>query len=121
MTRWLACLNLLVLLAPAARASAQADGGRIAGTITSSEGGLPLARVRVTALGTRATAETNPQGRYSLALPVGTYRLRVSAIGYTPIVMDSVPVTAGKATTADFQMKHQTVELEKVGEPANKI
>jgi len=42
------------------------------------------------------------------------YRLRASAIGYTPVVVDSVPVRAGAAANADIALRHQTVELEKV-------
>ena len=114
MKRLLASFGLLVVLLPLSRASAQGDVGRISGVVTAVDGDAPLPRVRVTVLGTRLTAETNPQGRYTIVIAPGTYRLRVSAIGYTPTVMDSVPVTAGQATTADFKLKHQTVELEKV-------
>jgi TonB-linked SusC/RagA family outer membrane protein len=114
MQRWLATVGLLALVLPDARAAAQADAGRITGIVSTAEGGPPVAGARITLLGTRVTAETNAQGRYSLSAAPGTYRLRASAIGYAPVIMDSVPVTAGKATTADFQLKHQTVELEKV-------
>ena len=113
MKRWLA-FTFLVLLAPLGRAVAQGDAGRITGLVTAIDGGGPLARVRVTVLGTRSTVETNAQGRYTIVIAPGTYRLRASAIGFTPVVMDSVPVTAGASITADFQLKHQTVELEKV-------
>jgi TonB-linked SusC/RagA family outer membrane protein len=114
MQRWISTIGLLGLLLPASRAAAQGDVGRITGTVTATEGGVPLAAVRITVLGTRLTTESNAQGRYTLAVAPGRYRLRASAIGYTPVIMDSVPVTAGAATTADFQMKRQTVELEKV-------
>jgi TonB-linked SusC/RagA family outer membrane protein len=114
MKRWLAAVGLLALFFPSARAAAQGETGRIIGTVTAIEGGIPVAGARVTILGTRATAETNAQGRYALVVVPGNYRLRVSAIGYTPTVMDSVPVKAGTPTTADFRLKHQTVELEKV-------
>jgi TonB-linked SusC/RagA family outer membrane protein len=114
MQRWLASAGLVVLLVAPPRAAAQGDVGRITGTITAVDGGTPIARVRVTVLGTRSTAETNPQGRYTIVIAPGIYRLRVSAIGYSPTLMDSVPVTAGQATTADFHLTHQTVALEKV-------
>jgi TonB-linked SusC/RagA family outer membrane protein len=114
MKRWLATVGLLVFLLPATRAAAQADAGRITGSVTAIDGGTPISGARVFIVGTRTTAETNSQGRYAIVVAPGTYRLRVSAIGYTPTLMDSVPVTAGQATTADFKMKHQTIELEKV-------
>lgn len=114
MKRWLATATLLVLLFPAAPAAAQGPTGRITGTITAIEGGVPIAGARISILGSRVTAETNAQGRYALVIAPGTYRLRVSAIGYTPTVMDSVPVAPGEATRADLQLKRQTIELEKV-------
>jgi hypothetical protein len=114
MKRWLTTVAILALLLPATRAHAQGEVGRITGTVTSIDGAQPLSGVRVTVLGTRLTAETNTQGRYSISIAPGTYRLRTSAIGYTPVLMDSVPVTAGGTSTANFQLKHQTVELEKV-------
>lgn len=114
MKRWLATAGLLALLFPAAHAGAQGEPGRITGTVTSLEGGTPINGARVFVVGSRVVGETNAQGRYTLTIAPGTYRLRVSAIGYTPTLMDSVPVTAGQATSANFQLKHQTVELEKV-------
>jgi TonB-linked SusC/RagA family outer membrane protein len=114
MKRWLATAGLLALFLPASRAAAQAETGRITGTVTAIDGGAPLTGARVFVVGSRLTAETNAQGHYTLTVAPGTYRLRVSAIGYTPTLMDSVPVTANQPTTANFQLKHQTVELEKV-------
>jgi TonB-linked SusC/RagA family outer membrane protein len=109
-------LSACALLLPASRIHAQdASTGRITGTITGTESNQPIQGVRVTLLGTQLTATTNPQGRYTLSgLQPGTYRLRASAIGYTPVVVDSIPVRAGQTANADISLKHQTVELEKV-------
>jgi TonB-linked SusC/RagA family outer membrane protein len=114
MKRWLITSALLALFLPAVEASAQADAGRVTGTITALEGGNPLAGVRVNVLGTRLGAETNAQGRYTISLAPGFYRLRVSGIGFTPTIMDSVPVTTGQTVTADFKLKRQLVQLEQV-------
>ncbi|HVS61703.1 MAG TPA: TonB-dependent receptor plug domain-containing protein, partial [Gemmatimonadaceae bacterium] len=114
MPRWLLLAGLLALFLPSTRLAAQAEPGRVTGTVTAIEGGTPIAGVHVTVLGTPLTAETNEQGRYTIALAPGMYRLRASSIGFTPVAMDSVPVAAGKPTTADFQMKRQTVTLEQV-------
>ena len=79
------------------------------------EGNLPLQGVRVTLLGTQLTVTSNPQGRYTIAgIAPGSYRLRASAIGYTPVVVDSVPVRAGQTANADIALKRQTVQLEQV-------
>ncbi|HEX7979563.1 MAG TPA: SusC/RagA family TonB-linked outer membrane protein [Gemmatimonadaceae bacterium] len=108
-------LSACALLLPASRASAQGETGRITGVITGAESNQPIQGVRITVLGTQLTVTSNPQGRYTIAgLAAGMYRLRASAIGYTPVVVDSVPVRAGQVANADIALKHQTVELEKV-------
>src|SRR5688572_27447202 len=108
-------LSACALLLPASRADAQGETGRITGRITRAESSLPLQGVRVTLLGTQLTVTTNPEGRYTIAgIAPGTHRLRASAIGYTPVVIDSIPVVAGQSATADITLRPQTVELERV-------
>jgi TonB-linked SusC/RagA family outer membrane protein len=108
-------LSACALLLPASRADAQGETGRITGTITRAESNQPLQGVRVTLLGTQLTVTSNPQGRYTIAgIAPGSYRLRASAIGYTPVIVDSIPVAAGQSATADISLKAQTVELERV-------
>ena len=108
-------LSACALLLPAAHAAAQGQTGRITGTITGVETKQPIQGVRVTLLGTQLTVTTTPQGRYTIAgVAPGTHRIRASAIGYTPVVIDSIPVAAGQTATADIQLRHQTVELERV-------
>ena len=57
--------------------------------------------VRVTLLGTQQTVTRNPQGRYTLTgIAAGQWRIRASAIGYTPVIIDSIPVRAGQTRHA---------------------
>src|SRR5688500_9778518 len=99
-------LSACALLLPASRADAQGATGRITGTITRAESNQPLQGVRVTLLGTQLTVTSNPQGRYTIAgIAPGSYRLRASAIGYTPVIVDSIPVAAGQSATADIALK----------------
>ena len=108
-------LSACALLQPASRAAAQGETGRITGTITGVEGNQPIQGVRITLLGTQLTVTSNPQGRYTIGgIAPGTYRIRASAIGYTPVIIDSIPVRAGQTANADIALKHQTVELERV-------
>ena len=108
-------LSACALLLPASRAEAQGQTGRITGRITRAESSLPLQGVRVTLLGTQLTVTTNTEGRYTIAgVSPGTHRIRASAIGYTPVVIDSIPVAAGQSATADITLRPQTVELERV-------
>ena len=119
MKRRLITVSLLfacALFLPVSRALAQQAGtGRITGVITNVESNTPMQGVRVTLLGTQQTVTSNPTGRYTLSgIAPGVWRIRTSAIGYTPVVIDSIPVAAGQTVTADIALKHQTVELEKI-------
>ena len=108
-------LSACALVLPASRAVAQGETGRIVGTITGTESRLPIQGVRVTLLGTQLTVTTNPDGRFTLAgVTPGLHRIRTSAIGYTPVIIDSIPVRAGQTATADISLKHQTVQLEQI-------
>lgn len=105
----------LALLVSASRLMAQDNTGRITGTITGTESNLPIQGVRVTLLGTQLTVTSNPQGRYTITgIAPGLQRIRTSAIGYTPVIIDSIPVRAGQTATADISLKHQTVQLEQI-------
>src|SRR6476469_1974057 len=109
-------LSACALVLPTSRATAQQSGtGRITGVITNVESNQPMQGVRVTLLGTQQTVSSNPQGRYTLTgIPAGQVRIRASAIGYTPVIIDSIPVVEGQSVSADIAMRHQTVELEKI-------
>ena len=108
-------LSACALFLPASRVAAQGGTGRITGTITGAETNQPIQGVRVTLLGTQQTVTTNPQGRYTLMNIVpGMWRIRTSAIGYTPVVIDSIPVRSGETANADIALKHQTVQLEQI-------
>ncbi len=113
----ISALAVCALLLPASRALAQAQGetGRITGTVTGAESNAPIQGVQVTLLGSRVTVTTNPQGRYTLInVPPGMQRIRAAAIGYTPVIVDSIPVRNGQTNTVDITLKHQTVELAQV-------
>ena len=59
----------------------------LGGGVTDAATGAPLAGVSVTAYdesGSPQVATTGPDGRYSLAVAAGSYRLRFAVDGYTP-------------------------------------
>src|SRR3954471_9282029 len=101
MKRWLITCGLVALVLPitASRAQAPAASGRIAGTVTSAESGEPVQGATVSIVGTRFGAISATGGRYTIApLAPGLYRVRLSMIGFAPVVVDSVPVKAGEST-----------------------
>lgn len=91
---------------------AQQQQGTIAGSVTDRVGGTPLAGVRLTVLGTNRSAVTNQEGRYTLVgVPVGTYQVQASVIGYGAATNTAV-VTAGGIEELDFALRPAAVSLD---------
>ncbi|HEV8304822.1 MAG TPA: TonB-dependent receptor [Gemmatimonadales bacterium] len=88
--------------------------GSVSGTILDAATAAPLAGVSVILVGTRLTAETQADGRYTIAeVPPATYRLRARLLGYTP-ADTSIAVQDGQATVVNFQLRRGAIELNPV-------
>ena len=88
--------------------------GSIAGAVTAVETGTPLTRAVVSVIGTHLTAETDANGRYTIAnVPVGAQRLRARMLGYAPVDTGTT-VAEGQESVVNFQLKAQAIELEAV-------
>ena len=94
------------LLAAAASAGAQSISGRI----TDAATGQPLNGARVALSGTLQGVIARGDGSYHLPVAAGTQIVRVSAIGYSPIV-DTV-VVGGEGATRDYKLVKGTVQLD---------
>lgn len=81
-----------------------AQSGRITGTVTSAEGAAPITAAQVTLVGTQLGAMTRDDGGYTIAVPSGTYTVRVTRIGFAPDSMVGVFVGPGETVTANFQL-----------------
>ena len=76
--------------------------GLLTGVVTDAAGNaLAGARVEVSGPFSRGTL-TDDTGRYSLVLPVGTYRVTASRFGYGTVFVDGVGVSEGGTTVQDF-------------------
>jgi iron complex outermembrane receptor protein len=78
--------------------------GRITGTVAANDGSGPIASARVVVSGQRIGTVTRDDGRYSLEVRPGTYRLSALRIGYAPD-STTVTVTAGGVATANFNLR----------------
>jgi N-acetylneuraminic acid mutarotase len=77
--------------------------GTIAGSVTDSSSGDPIAGATVsTPDGHSAT--TDVSGHYSLSLPVGTYDLTASAFGYADHTVTGVQVDEGQTVSEPFAL-----------------
>jgi len=89
--------------------------GSITGTVTDSKTKEPLAGVSVSIDGTRMGAKTDLEGRYNIInVPVGTYVLVFSSIGYARVEVSNVRVSADLATFQNREMEQETRETGKV-------
>ena len=60
-------------------------------------------------------AATDPDGRFRITgLNVGTYNLRISAVGYTSMVLTNVVVTTGRILPLQIKLDQTAIEVEEV-------
>jgi hypothetical protein len=89
---------------------AQNGRGTIGGVLTNENG--PLATVEVEArdvtTGAHFSAMTDTSGRYSLAVPAGTYEVSVAPLGFTTdrFAKDNQIVETGRTITLDIALKN---------------
>ncbi|NMO19901.1 carboxypeptidase regulatory-like domain-containing protein [Pyxidicoccus fallax] len=86
----------------AVQLSPRGPTGVLTGVVTDASGSpLAGARVEVTGSFGRSTV-TDDTGRYSLVLPVGTYRVTFSRFGSETVAVDGVVVSDGGTTVQDI-------------------
>jgi Ca-activated chloride channel homolog len=81
---------------------APAGVGRISGHVRDSAG-TPIARVRITVVGTRLGASSDASGAYLIeSVPAGAYTVRAEIAGRGPAEVHGVRVLAGATAVADL-------------------
>ncbi|MDZ7319584.1 MAG: TonB-dependent receptor, partial [candidate division KSB1 bacterium] len=104
-------LTLLTLFLLAVSTAFAGVTGKIAGTIVDSETAQPLPGVNVVVVGTSMGAATDINGQYViLNVPVGTYRLRASMMGYSVVNVENVRVSIDLTTKVDFKLSMTVIE-----------
>lgn len=89
--------------------------GKITGLVKDSETGDPLAGVNVLIVGTTMGGATDIDGRYFiLNVPVGTWDLKATYIGFKDYTVMGVLVTIDHTTTIDFDMQTEVIAGEEV-------
>ena len=61
--------------------------------------------------GTTDGAVTDVEGAYKISVPVGTYRLKASFLGYTTLWKENIVVTTGNAQILNFEMEQMPNQL----------
>jgi len=85
-----------------------AQSGKITGRVLDAETNQPLAGVNVIIVGTTLGQATDAEGYYNiLNVSAGTYSLRASLIGFTPVVLEDVRVNINLTTIIDFKLREE--------------
>lgn len=118
MIKLAARLAVLVLATLTLAVPAMADEGRLVGAIVDSETGSPLIGAFIIVknadgTATRFGAATDLEGSYRIVgLPVGTYLLESSMMGYNKTTITDVVVEADTATQLDFTLQSEAISLD---------
>lgn len=90
--------------------------GDIAGVVYDSRSLEPLPQAHIMVVEeTGIGAATDADGRFRLnGLKVGTYSLRISAVGYSPMVLTNVVVTTGRILPLQIKLDQTAIEVEEV-------
>ncbi len=86
--------------------------GKITGLVTDAETGEPLPGVNIAVEGTNLGAATGVDGEYIiLNVPVGTYELRATMMGYTPVRVKNVRVSIDITTKQAFELSPKVLDI----------
>lgn len=106
-------LVVLLLLFWVATSSWAAVTGKITGTITDAQSENAIVGVTISVEGTSLGGITDANGRYTiLNVPVNTYVLKISSVGYSTLEVANVAVSADLATYQSHAMTPTTTELD---------
>jgi len=112
MQRKLAIAFLVAALLPY---FAFAQAGKVRGKVTDRETGEALIGATVVVEGTTIGASTDINGEYFLLnVPPGAQSLKATYIGYAPVTISDVKISAGLTTTLDFRLPPTSVQIEPV-------
>src|ERR1700716_4095271 len=105
-------LAVVMILILAVAANAQTFRGAINGTVTDPSGAsVPNAAVKATesTTGIDHTTVTTSDGAFSFQdLPLGAYKVTVTAPGFPPYAVDKVEVAAGTIYTLNVKLSLQS-------------
>ncbi len=102
------------LLAAAVPGSAQ-TGGAIAGYIRDALTGEPVRAALVSVDGGRQGAAADTGGAYRVReVRSGWHRVQVNAVGFRPLIHDSVLVRTGETVTLNFELHQHAVAVDSI-------
>jgi TonB-linked SusC/RagA family outer membrane protein len=105
---------LAVLLAVLAVPVDAQQTGTLQGTVVEAATSRPLVGAQVSVPSLRLGSITNATGRFQLVnVPAGTHQVRVQLLGHGTVTREVV-VTAGSATTVNFELEASAIQLDEL-------
>lgn len=106
---------LVLILFLTIKANPQEMSGSVYGRVFDFVSKQPIPFANVVVLGTNFGAATDINGYYKIEnLPVNTYQLRASVIGYNSFTKTDIVIQTGKPTEVNFELSTQSIELESI-------
>ena len=89
--------------------------GKITGIITDAVTGEPLPGANVSLIGTNLGAASDIDGIYFVInVPVGSYEVKASMMGYETVTKTEVLVSIDRITSLNFELEEATIEGEEI-------
>jgi len=107
-------LFFIVMLNPAFGQLFAQKTGVILGSVKDKNTQEALIGAVVSVNETTLGISTDVEGNFKLNVPVGTYNLKASFVGYTSLIKYNISVSSGNAQTVNFEMETASSELGEV-------
>lgn len=88
--------------------------GNIYGKVIDKNTQEPLIGATISVEQSTAGSTTDLEGNYRLTLPVGTYNIKVTFVGYQTLIKYNINLTSGNAQSVNFDLQEETSSLGEV-------
>lgn len=119
-TRLVVSVLLLVVLRCETLPAQTSVTGVLTGTVRDKNTQELLIGVTVQIEGTTNGTITNSEGRFTFSVPVGSYNLKASYVGYQPQLKYNLVITSGNANEVGFELLEENKNLSEVTVRANR-
>jgi hypothetical protein len=107
-------LFLVILFCSLQTLSIAQINGTIRGNVKDRNTQEPIVGAIIAVPGTTLATSTDVDGNYKLSLPVGTYNLRASFLGYTTLLKYNIALSSGNDQTVNFELESSAADLKEV-------